>query len=43
MDDMSNICFPAFYARPGDVIVVVGIDRLGRNAAEVTMTIRELG
>ena len=26
------------YARPGDVIVVVGIDRLGRNAAEVMMT-----
>jgi DNA invertase Pin-like site-specific DNA recombinase len=31
------------YARPGDVIVVVGIDRLGRNAAEVMTTIRELG
>ena len=31
------------YARPGDCIVVVGIDRLGRNAAEVTSTIRELG
>lgn len=31
------------YARPGDGIVVVGIDRLGRNAAEVMMTIRELG
>ena len=30
------------YARPGDVIVVVGIDRLGRDAAEVMMTIREL-
>lgn len=30
------------YARPGDVIVVVGIDRLGRNAAEVMMTIRDL-
>jgi DNA invertase Pin-like site-specific DNA recombinase len=30
------------YARPGDAIVVVGIDRLGRNAAEVIMTIREL-
>ena len=27
----------------GDVVVVVGIDRLGRNAAEVMMTIRELG
>ena len=31
------------YARAGDAIVVVGIDRLGRNAAEVMQTIRELG
>jgi DNA invertase Pin-like site-specific DNA recombinase len=31
------------YARPGDAIVVVGIDRLGRSAAEVMSTIRELG
>lgn len=30
------------YARPGDEIVVVGIDRLGRNAAEVMLTIRDL-
>ena len=30
------------YARPGDAIVVIGIDRLGRNAAEVMATIREL-
>ena len=30
------------YARPGDSIVVVGIDRLGRNAAEVMTTIRDL-
>src|SRR5277367_1331057 len=30
------------YARPDDAIVVVGIDRLGRNAAEVMATIREL-
>jgi DNA invertase Pin-like site-specific DNA recombinase len=30
------------YAREGDAIVVVGIDRLGRNAAEVMSTIREL-
>jgi DNA invertase Pin-like site-specific DNA recombinase len=30
------------YARPGGAIVVVGIDRLGRNAAEVMTTIREL-
>lgn len=31
------------YARGGDAIVVVGIDRLGRNAAEVMTTIRDLG
>ncbi|OBH75632.1 resolvase [Mycobacterium mantenii] len=31
------------YARESDAIVVVGIDRLGRNAAEVMTTIRELG
>lgn len=31
------------YVREGDAIVVVGIDRLGRNAAEVMATIRELG
>jgi DNA invertase Pin-like site-specific DNA recombinase len=31
------------YAREGDAIVVVGIDRLGRNASEVMATIRELG
>lgn len=31
------------YAREGDAIVVVGIDRLGRNSAEVMTTIRELG
>lgn len=31
------------YAREDDAIVVVGIDRLGRNAAEVMTTIRELG
>jgi DNA invertase Pin-like site-specific DNA recombinase len=31
------------YAREGDAIVVAGIDRLGRNAAEVMGTIRELG
>jgi DNA invertase Pin-like site-specific DNA recombinase len=30
------------YGRPGDAIVVVGIDRLGRNAAEVMATIRDL-
>src|SRR5271165_4456807 len=31
------------YAREGDAIVVIGIDRLGRTAAEVMTTIRELG
>ena len=31
------------YAREGDAIVVIGIDRLGRNAAEVMTTIRDLG
>lgn len=31
------------YARDGDTVVVVGIDRLGRNAAEVMLTIRDLG
>ena len=31
------------YARAGDAIIVVGIDRLGRNASEVMMTIRDLG
>src|SRR5882757_7962371 len=31
------------YAREGDAIVVVGIDRMGRNAGEVMTTIRELG
>jgi DNA invertase Pin-like site-specific DNA recombinase len=31
------------YARQGDAIVVVGIDRLGRNAPEVMTTIRDLG
>lgn len=31
------------YARAGDTIVLVGIDRLGRDAAEVMLTIRELG
>ena len=31
------------YAREGDVIVVQGIDRLGRNCAEVMTTIRDLG
>lgn len=31
------------YAREGDVIVVIGIDRLGRSLIEVMTTIRDLG
>ena len=31
------------YARESDAIIVVGTDRLGRNAVEVMTTIRELG
>lgn len=31
------------YARPGDTIVVAGIDRLGRDSIEVMSTIRDLG
>jgi DNA invertase Pin-like site-specific DNA recombinase len=31
------------YARPGDVIVVAAIDRLGRSVVEVTRTIADLG
>ncbi len=30
------------YARPGDTIVVTAVDRLGRSAAEVMVTIRDL-
>ncbi len=30
------------YARPGDVIVVTGVDRLGRTAGEVLATIKDL-
>jgi DNA invertase Pin-like site-specific DNA recombinase len=30
------------YAREGDAIVVVGIDRLGHNAAQVMTTVRDL-
>ena len=30
------------YARPGDTIVVIGVDRLGRTAAEVMLTIKDL-
>ncbi|TXH17414.1 MAG: recombinase family protein [Mycobacterium sp.] len=31
------------YARPGDVVVVTAIDRLGRSVVEVTRTIADLG
>jgi DNA invertase Pin-like site-specific DNA recombinase len=30
------------YARPGDTIVATGVDRLGRTAAEVMLTIKDL-
>jgi DNA invertase Pin-like site-specific DNA recombinase len=30
------------YARTGDTVVVVALDRLGRSAAEVTLTIADL-
>ena len=30
------------YARSGDTVIVVGLDRLGRSAAEVTRTIADL-
>jgi DNA invertase Pin-like site-specific DNA recombinase len=40
----SGLASPLFWiTHEGDAIVVVGIDRLGRNAAEVMTTIRELG
>lgn len=42
-EDRPGLAALLDYARPGDTIVVVGIDRLGRNAAEVMLTIRELG
>jgi DNA invertase Pin-like site-specific DNA recombinase len=31
------------YARPGDTVIVVAIDRLGRSVVEVTRTIADLG
>lgn len=31
------------YARPGDIVVVTAIDRLGRSVVEVTRTIADLG
>jgi DNA invertase Pin-like site-specific DNA recombinase len=30
------------YARSGDTVIVVGLDKLGRSAAEVTQTIADL-
>lgn len=42
-EDRAGLSALLAYARPGDAIVVVGIDRLGRNAAEVMTTIRDLG
>ncbi len=41
--ELSGLAALLDYARQGDAIVVVGIDRLGRNAAEVMTTIRDLG
>jgi DNA invertase Pin-like site-specific DNA recombinase len=38
-DDLDHLDL----AREGDTIVVVGIDRVGRNATEVMLTIRDLG
>ncbi|ORA38094.1 recombinase family protein [Mycobacterium aquaticum] len=42
-DERPGLAALLDYAREGDTIVVVGIDRLGRNAAEVMLTIRDLG
>ena len=42
-EQRPGLAAPLDYAREGDAIVVVGIDRLGRNAAEVMTTVRELG
>jgi len=42
-EDRPGLAALLGYARPGDAIIVVGIDRLGRNAAEVMATIRDLG
>lgn len=42
-EDRPGLAALLDYARDGDTIVVTGIDRLGRNAAEVMLTIRELG
>jgi DNA invertase Pin-like site-specific DNA recombinase len=42
-EQRSGLAAVLDYAREGDIIVVIGIDRLGRTAAEVMNTIRELG
>ncbi len=41
-EQRPGLAAPGGYAYEGDAFVVVGIDRLGRNAAEVMTTIREL-
>lgn len=41
-EDRPGLAALLDYARPGDVIVVKGVDRLGRDAAEVMLTIRDL-
>jgi DNA invertase Pin-like site-specific DNA recombinase len=41
-EQRSGLAAVLDYARKGDTIVVIGIDRLGRNAAEVMLTIRDL-
>jgi DNA invertase Pin-like site-specific DNA recombinase len=41
-EDRPGLAALLAYARPGDVIVAKGVDRLGRNAAEVMLTIRDL-
>ena len=41
-EDRPGLAALLAYARQGDVIVVKGVDRLGRDAAEVLTTIKEL-
>lgn len=42
-DERPGLSALLAYAREGDVIVVIGIDRLGRSLIEVMSTIRDLG
>lgn len=42
-DERPGLAALLDYAREGDVIVVIGIDRLGRSLIEVMSTIRDLG